>query len=372
MNRLTRAYLAVVGLSVIGACGGQSLNLDQNSETPSGGGGAGALGVVEKNQLKDRINDFWVDDSRIYWSTNGAFQAQSCVYGRCAATLVTYGQSWGPISPSGEDIFFPALPMKPSGGFGGTLIRCPKQGCTGTPEPFLQDSAIGLAQLASDDLHLYWPSSFDIYRCPLEKCGDIPEFVAKSKGSDGPLNLLGQTVFWWGISDTATVESRETRIYSAPKDGSRPPSTLTPSGPSGETLIYDEPVLAVGSEGIYWLDRDSHVQHCPLIGCGDAPPVTLVSTDIHKTSVWVDAANLYWLEVDGLSTYGNLQTGTIRFCPISGCADGVESKALTSNRIRKFVLTTDYVYWNEPETTIDNPAGVDKVIYRMAKPRFNP
>jgi hypothetical protein len=301
--------------------------------------------------MSEGVRRFWVDDARVYW--NG-YKLQSCVYTDCANTQVTYGPSGEVFVQAGKDVFFTCSYAI------NDLFTCPKAGCSAGPRQFLSDTTT-LNSVATDARYLYWSSTFDIYRCALADCGEIPQFVAVGETAQ-TLLVRGATAFWTTQAEPNAdgTDSSALRIRSAPADGSRAAETLVTAD-----IVYD----GVGRFGahnnqfdvddayVYWLDNSANLQRCPLTGCGDAPPTTLVAGGGKKFNLHVDASGLYWQE----GTPENSQL--LRFCTSAGCGSPGPA-TLTSASISNFALDSKYVYWDDLESS-DVPG---KSIYRMPKP----
>ncbi len=368
---MTRAFSSwfscLVGCSLL-ACAGRSLDLDQagSAGTASVNGGP----AVSATRLRHEMIDFWADDERIYFSDTYTFNLQSCVYDNCNATYVSYGSSTGPVNTTANDVFFGAATEANSykTGLPSGILRCPKQGCGGAPENFIRTGSA--AAPVTDASYFYWSSTFDIFRCRLTGCPEVPETVVRGQTSTGTIAVLGANLYWWAVTNDDTATSgQESHLYSAPIDGSAAAQQLTLTGPDPSGLIYAEPAIAVSATGLYWIEAGQKIMTCPLEGCGDRAATALVSTDTPKQKLWVDDRGLYWLDSDGFSGYQNLITGKVLFWPLAGCAAGEAPRALTPNAVRKFVLDSQYVYWNAPDgTSTADPYGVDQLIYRVAKP----
>ena len=364
MNNLS-ILICTLALCCLQACAGRSLDLDQGAGSPSNG--TDPVGI-EATQLPTSIFELNADDTRVYWSTI-ASGAQSCIFDRCNSTTVSYGPASGPLVLGEEDVFFP-LNAHDSGLPSGRVVECPKTGCLGLPNELLDDpTVIVLSAAAVDAQYFYWPSSTDIYRCPLTGCGEVPDVVAKDETSNGGLIVDGDTVFWTFAVDTTDLNG-ESQIHSAPKDGSRPPKLVA----NGVELSHYAN-FAVDATTVYWLDSSSHVQSCPRAGCDGQAPVTLVATDGAKQALRVDATGLYWLETaDLVGDWDSGQSGvvdhvSIRFCPLTGCANDAEVRVLTPSKVSQFAMSSKYLYWDEHEVFSNNSYGDSKQIFRLAKPQ---
>ncbi len=352
----------------LSACSGRAVNLDGIGEKPSPGP---ASNVVELH-LSSPAVDFWVDGERIYWTDYDTLVLKSCAYDDCSHTLATYASSAGPLAWSEHDVFFAGFAEMPGGRTRGSrLLRCSKLGCVGEPALFLQDAARFPTPPIVDADFLYWSSSFDIYRCALSACTDPPELVAQGYTSNGALAVFGPNVYWWAIAaaspDWPTAQT-ETHLYAAPRDGSAPPTELTPSGPIA--TAEGEPI-AVDAGGLYWIDAGTRIVTCPLAGCAGKPPMVAVDTPTSKRSLQVDELGLYWIDPYVVAADEYPTTGVVRFCPLPGCASGEEPAMLTAENARKFQLDAHYLYWNA-DLTATAGGTFNPVVYRAPKPTPGP
>ncbi len=357
--------ICALALGCLQACAGHAIDLDQGAS--SGPSGTDLVGV-EVTQVPDLIAYLGADDARVYWTTPKTPPsdapisiARSCVFDQCNATRVSYGDMEPPLTIGEQDVFFFA-PMEPvSPGQLGRLVGCPKAGCGAAPSEIFEDTARTESD-AADDRYFYWSSTFDIYRCLLTGCGEVPEVVAKGETTNSGLIVDGGTVFWT-FSVDASDPSGESEIHSAPKDGSRPPTLIT------HDVSLSPDAFAVDATKVYWVDGSSHVQSCPRTGCDGQAPVTLVTTDGAKQSLRVDATGLYWLEDLSSDRYDEVDR-SIRFCPLTGCANDADVRVLTPSKVGQFAMSSKYLYWDEAWVLENNAHDYtnNKQIYRLTKP----
>ena len=368
-ERLTVLLASALACSIL-ACGGHSIDLDRAGHDSSAAGASGGTNLSELRPSLP-ISNFWVDDTRVYWADLPESQLHSCVYDNCRATEISYRvTAYSPfLTLSEQHIFFTSVFNVNAGATTqeSMLSRCSKQGCAAGAELFVKD---GATRAAADANYLYWSSTFDIYRCPLTGCAEVPETVAKGHTSEGTLVVRDSHAYWFA-SDYPHPDSADPvkYLYRAPVDGSAPPTVLNPRQAAASRLDFDEPTLAVGENRVYWIQNATQIVSCPLAGCGDSSPVTLVSSDTEKEKLWVDSAGIYWLDSAFHGISGMSVPGEIRFCPLAGCPAGEEPRALTSKTVRRFQLDSRYVYWTVPEDiSVDDWFGVERAIYRALKP----
>ncbi len=352
-NLTSKRLSAAVALLCAAACGGKAVNLDHGAPSSTNTGDAG---VTTTAQVDDQIINIWVDDTRLYWQEY-AGSLRSCVYDDCKATKLTYAsQTSTNITFSADDVFFLNWLDK--------LFRCSKSGCADKPTYFLQDDfpSDTRPRATADAQYFYWSSTFDIYRCPIANCGDVPDVVA-ARETGTFLQLQGSELYYsyWPDQFARTDNPRPPEIHRAPLDGSAAPvvvplsSELPRSGWSSFTT---------DSQRVYWIGPASQILGCPLTGCSEAePPVTLADSGTAKSAIAVDASGVYWLE-------GSLQsdpTQTVMFCPLAGCSASVPPRVLTPNNAARFALDATYLYWSDFELQGGNYTS-GRVVRRVVKP----
>lgn len=370
MKKLNALWLAAALLCAPG-CAGRALDLDRPAP-PSSAGAGGSASEVATTQLKSDLADFRVDDTRVYWSTLGGTigtrgPSYGCVFDDCASTTVTYADS-GPdfgywVVPLADDILFNSST---------DIVRCPKTGCVGAPIRVIRDaSSFGtFGDVTVDGDYMYWLSSSSIYRCLTAQCADIPEVVATHQLA-GDLNIRGSNAYWTTASDPNAW------LLSAPNDGSQKPIMIVPqSANESDATVQVPPVPGsptLDAERAYWLDANSHVQSCSLSGCRPGEPIMISTSDEQKQDLVADATGLYWLE----TTPSSPATGTIRYCPSSGCPKGTPPMALSSDSTLRFRLSPSYIYWDDAQKRTDSDQQslfgtvsliADRIIHRASKP----
>jgi hypothetical protein len=282
------------------------------------------------------------------------------------------------VTLGAQDVVFPTFAN--NGLLSGHVFGCPKTGCIGAPRKLLDDATAPdyFYVVEADDGYFYWSSRTDIYRCPATGCAEVPEIVAKSETSTNGLVVDGDQVFWTfaGMRFAGEVgvdtNAPPWEIHSAPKDGSRPPRVLVSGvGPSFDALNF-----TVDATSLYWIDEAAHVQSCPRAGCDGQAARTLVATDGAKRALSVDASGLYWSETADL--VGDWQSAqhsafvnnvSIRFCPLTGCAQGADPQILTDPKVGDFAMSSKYLYWDEPNVDAYGYPVDSKQIFRLAKPQ---
>ncbi|HEY1536925.1 MAG TPA: hypothetical protein VGF76_23055, partial [Polyangiaceae bacterium] len=56
---------------------------------------------------------------------------------------------------------------------------------------------------------------------------------------------------------------------------------------------------------------------------------------------------------------------SIRFCPLTGCANDADVRVLTADQAGQFAMSSKYLYWDEP----DGANNFNRQIFRVAKPQ---
>ena len=365
MKRLPLLVLATSLVFSI-ACGGTAVDLDR----PASLDGAAGNPAVESMQIGKIDRVLGADGSRVYWDADPTIgsDVRGCAFDRCADSLLSYFdvQTTGSLAVAPDELFFSAgLGAAGVETASNNVLSCPKTGCSDGPETFVQDPDSGdLRQLFTVDTQaLYWASEFDIYRCPLAGCGEVPERVASRLDGDqnvgatpqtysrtSALLVAGDSVYWRAQANV------DAAVFWAAKDGSGTAKRLA-------TVSLGDFGFAVDDRRLYWLDDSNQIVSCVLSECGDSAPTPLVATGAPKSWLQVDERGLYWLQTD---SYPEPTLVSLRFCPLSGCAAGTEPASLASNHVRSYVLSPSYVYWDE---SISDTVIVDTgLIYRMPKP----
>ncbi len=366
MNSAARAITLAFCGAVSCACSANTVDLDRTPTNPAPAGPT-QLGAIERIDAGTEVSSFDVEGSRVFWQSG---QIQSCEFERCAGTVVTYDVPVDAFleGETADDVFVayagaaryqPAVEV---------VARCPRSGCTGGPQKFLEEDANAAWSPAFDASYLYWQSTFDLLRCPLSGCEGVPELVAKDQTGLGALSIGTDAVFY----ETFNVDVIDQwELHSAAKDGSEPAKTLV----QVPNAIYR--VYAVGPTAFYWLDNAGSIQSCPLAGCDGQPPTTVVSTATGKTSLRVDDSGIYWMEPESGTPGG----GAVRYCPLAGCPATQQPIALNAPYItNEFALDAEYLYWTEyvpggeeiqvgtgdPSNSV--PFSGSSYIYRMQKP----
>lgn len=353
-STLTLALAAILGSIV--ACGGTAIDLDRQS--PSDTLQAGAPNdIPEAIQVDEGISTISADDSSIYWVTDALPQGKlrSCTFDNCAATSNTYADAQGGVLVTSNDLFFPsAQAMNPIGEPLRSLLHCSKAGCDGVPTEFVNDPNV--SSYNADAEALYWASKFDIYRCPLAGCGEVPERVAARLSDDA--SLTGPT----GFAHSSSVDLQLTNdavywlsgnvVYTAAKDGSTTAARVTSFESSYATLAVDE-------RNLYWIEGQSQIFSCPRSRC-DAGATRLVSTATNKYGLYVDERGLFWHEWRSLP---DRASSAVYFCPVSGC---LEPQRLTSESVEWTAFSEHYLYWTEASPSAASSAHT--TVFRISKP----
>jgi hypothetical protein len=342
--------LGVVSLLLLGACGGNVLDVGTDWEPPRyatpetvvGEGLLGDGGPTEMATHQYGTDSIAVDDARVYWTTRGLAPSgpqgplavvRSCVKADCAATVVTYAATRGPIvraiAVRGSEIFW-------SESMTNSAIRaCPVAGCAGAPRTVAAD--VSPSDLLADDSYVYWMSiDSTIQRCRRAGCDGSPELVTPIGVVQSKLAEHASELYWFeGPPGPAAAR----RIMTVPKDGSAPARVVVDG-------LHMATGLAVDATNLYWLEVDERgaVKTCPRTGCVGEPTV-LASEQTFPQWLAVDAKNAYWFNFDETWWPGKDAAGRLVRCPLTGC--GKEPLIIATNQVsaRSVALDPTHVYW---------------------------
>jgi hypothetical protein len=125
--------------------------------------------------------------------------------------------------------------------------------------------------------------------------------------------------------------------------------------------VWDQIVLALGTNDLYWIPRDSptSVVTCPKAGCRGAPRTFFQDPHAVTAQMAGDGDYLYW----------NSSFDIYR-CPSGGCAATPEVVAANDSVASNIAMHGDHAYWQRPAASA--PADAPRVIVRVPKPGTEP
>jgi hypothetical protein len=197
----------------------------------------------------------------------------------------------------------------------GTVVRCSKSGCNGTPTP-IATSQNRPGWLAIDSVNAYYMTEIGpdarLVSCALSGCGSSPKTVtsfADPYWSDNGIAIDGSNAY--------ITDGTGGHIYACPLTGCTSPTALT-NGQAGPWRI------AVDAKNIYWTNRlGGAVRSCAKDDCVNKL-TTLIARDPMYNETFglaVDETTITWSVMEFLS-------GRIESCPITGCADPMSPTVL--------------------------------------------
>jgi len=207
------------------------------------------------------------------------------------------------------------------------------------------DGNVEQLTIDADRDYFYWSSAVDIYRCPVNGCGAVPELVASdARGRFNAYFRVDKTHAYW--LDSAG-------ILSAPVDGSEKPKLLVP--------LAEQRAVAVSDDYLYWT-TESQVFRCSTAGCGASPPALLVNNESDIRAIKIDDDTMYWLA-------GN----TIHSCQLPSCEqpqlftppDVADLNDFTPTE--SFAIDANDVYWLERRGSPYEYDRLGKAIRRTPK-----
>jgi len=330
-------------LGCLGGCAGRAVDLDRAAPLSS----AGAESDPDLVSSPGNVQSVWVDEQRLYWVAVADYDVrdnrfQSCLKTDCKHTTLSYAKAGAALdlaTVAGGHVYWTT--------YGNFIYSCASEGCGARPVTVAQDPARPDPLFAYRG-YAYWPSEFDIYRCPVSGCAATPEVVALGANSAGSRLVFDEARVYW-----------MTRVgfMSAPLDGSEPPRLVL-------QFASDERALRAAGRGYLYWTVGKQVFRCAIASCDTSPPSLLATADVEIRELEIDDSSLYWLA-----------NGRIQSCPLAGCE---HSLALTPAKVwppgglgynvenaPPFAIDASHVYWIE-ETDASGQSS-QKAIRKTAK-----
>ena len=261
---------------------------DQVTDQAAGDGGdAAASSVIATNQMKP--TGIAVDSTSVYWANETA----------------------------------------------GTVVSCPIAGCgSGTPKT-LASNLTTARGVAVDASFVYFVDSNGVERCPLAGCG---------ASTPTPIMPASFGVAVGGGKAYSTVFPGN--LYVCPATGCDAGTDI--GNAMGMTGV------AVDSTYVYFTQWGSqHVSRCAITGCDfDAgfsnAAFHIANNEPNAVSVAASAPNVYWA-VSHYQQVTTTFTSHIATCPITGCPDAGPTTVIGDPNMEPFGVAIDatYIYWTD-------------------------
>lgn len=350
MTQWLKAASLLLMLAV--SCGGRAVDLNRAPDV-AGGGSNGISDPAQHEVVSDQLGSFWLDGERVFWQTDKQ-ELKSCVEANCQSTRIRYGTGYIGMAVGASDVFWIAPEPR------NRILTCPKSGCVGPAREIVRDLDTLIGEIGADGEYLYWPSTFDLLRCPRAGCAATPEVVAIGEADANGLQFADDYVYWWGsVDQRSDAGPPRGGVKRAPKDGHAPPELVHEMNASPSIFGNS---FAVDHEHLYWVDERSQIVSCALASCAQAEPTVVLANEEPKGNLRVDDTGVYWQTLEP-------HAGPIRHCFFGRCQTG-DVTAISEELAYVYKLQGDFVYWThtyviEATTQITYP----RTIQRIAKPK---
>jgi hypothetical protein len=214
-----------------------------------------------------------------------------CDGGACKPYLISNDFTAGTtIVATGDDVLF---------GAGGTVAKCPKTGCKGTPTILATFPAN--AQVATDGTTAfivpYVQTGSGLFACALGGCNGTPVTLVGSQSYGSQPVLDGTSIFWSAANGT--------ELWAGTLPSCTDASSIAPTVSGGS-------VRAVDATSVYWTQQSTMVRACDKANCAGTA-VSLLTGLAEPSSVVVVGSTLY------VATFGNGPgTGSVLRCTRTG------------------------------------------------------
>ncbi|MGC4093093.1 MAG: hypothetical protein QM756_35435 [Polyangiaceae bacterium] len=341
---------ALASTLAVGACGGNSLELDGRDKY--------TLGNEEHVFYRQQgtVYAIQVDAQRLYWISGSSVRPsalRSCVSTACDDTVVTYADLGVVTDQRLVWTFTVADGMiywaHPRNGIVEEIVSCPVSGCQGAPT-FITEGYQTRSILVRGQT-IYWSSETDraILSCPLVGCS-TPKVVAANMEAPVGLSATSEQLYF-GSAD---------QVFSYALDGGSPPRVFL-AEQSGVGAV-----LATTTDLFWWVGGDTRrLVSCPLPGCAGAPRV--VTQDEFLYPFVADAERAYWLSSDVFATPPNTSIRGVDLTMAGTPFEFYRGESASAFGPVWLAMNADYVYWAGWGTGDSSSAALHSAIYRMAR-----
>jgi hypothetical protein len=235
-----------------------------------------------------------VDATHVYWANQAAGTVVRCPKTGCTGApevLASAQPTLRGVSVDAQGLYFMTEPSTADGGFYNVrVLGCPLAGCSGTPSLFYEGSAFRPNDVQARAGTLYfthWPL---VSSCPTSGCTGTPTEVVAGGGPIA-IDLDSQYLYLARVGVGA--------VHRCPPSGCGSNPTVMLGSIRPISIALDETSLYVSDYDVFQLDGadgggEGRIVVCPIAGCGSSPPVVLASGGISPYAIAVDADRVYF------------------------------------------------------------------------------
>ncbi len=357
---MNTAPAAVATLLLGVGCSGQTLDVGHDAPPPAPeyagpvspgvDGGTEITGPTPVATHQFSAHAVAVDDRRVYWSADVIGPPWEAVRSCDKSDCAASVITYANLPAGGVAVNQDRIFANAGG-----VFACPLDGCVGAPAAVTANQPF---DFVVDDQSVYFVSFPDatLVSCPVDGCPGGPTVLAFI-GAGGPGFLGGYSrlaadamnLYW---SECATADSGI--IKTIPKHGSAPARTIA-------TGLHLPGALAVGADRVYWAENYSSgtIRSCPIAGCA-GEPTTLATEQPYPNGLAVDQAHAYWFTTADPNGNG---PGQILECPLSGCGSSPTVLATDQPSPTDLAIDSSFVFWSNAGPAVHATSPVPVSVY---------